>query len=188
MPLIDVTRWFKDPAVDWTLRGRAFRAQFDRSVDVERGLYVYLDTNASELPIYNRNKGGKRLVFGASAGEAATAIKYGKFVGGLAPRMLQNHDHMHRRWPDGREAEAGIFAEVASLLHVLDLSNRCREDIRALETEWNRGIRAALQERALVHVDHIGKFETVNLARGISCKELLEIVSPVAARIAPAAA
>ncbi len=149
MPLVDVTRWFKDPAVDWTLRGRAFRAQFDRSVDVERGLYVYLDTNASELPIYNRNKGGKRLVFGASASGPASAVKYGKFVGGLAPRMLQNYDHMHRRWPDGREADARIFPDVVSCLHVLDLSNRRREDVRPLETDWNGSIRAVLQERGL---------------------------------------
>jgi hypothetical protein len=178
MPLVDVTRWFTHPDVDWALRGRAFAQQFDDAVNVERGVYVYLDTNSSALPIYDRNGAGKVIVLGS-----ATALKYGKFVGGLAPRMRQNYVHMHRR-PPGRPSEDGIFPQVLSSLFVLDLSHRLRGEIRPIETDWNRSIRADLRARDLIHPGHRGRAETVNLARAISRAELLEIVDPIAARIA----
>jgi hypothetical protein len=54
---------------------------------------------------------------------------------------------------------------------------------RMLETIWNRAIRADLRRRALIHPEHRGRAETVNLARPISSDELLEIVRPIAQRL-----
>ena len=65
MPLKNVTRWFKDAGVDWTLRGRAFARQFESHVDAERGVYAHLDMNSSELPIFDKNGPGKVIVFGS---------------------------------------------------------------------------------------------------------------------------
>jgi hypothetical protein len=96
--------------------------------------------------------------------------------------MLQNHVHLHRRRPDG-SLEDGIFSSVLTCLLVLDLSRRQHDDIRPLETIWNRAIRADLRRRALIHPEHRGRAETVNLARPISSDELLEIVRPIAQRL-----
>jgi hypothetical protein len=74
---------------------------------------------------------------------------------------------------------------VLSCLHVVDLTRWLRDEIRPIETDWNRSIRAALRERGLIHPNHRGRSETVNLARAVSRAELLEIVEPVAARIEP---
>jgi hypothetical protein len=177
MALIDATRWFKDPAMDWSLRGQAFVRQFEGRVDSMRGVYAHLDMNASDLPIYDKNGPGKLLVLGSTM-----AIKFGKYVGGLSGRMLQNHDHLHRRRADG-SLEDGIFANVLTCLLVLDLSQRRHEEIRPLETMWNRAIRAELRTRGLVHREHRGRAETVNLARAISSDELLGIVEPIARRV-----
>ena len=136
MPLADVTRCFKDGGVDWALRGRAFKSQFNGRVDPVRGVYAHLDVNYSELPIYDKNGPGKVIVFGS-----AMALKFGKFVGGLSERMLQNNDHFHRRRPDGSREES-IFASVLTCLFVLDLSHHLHDEIRPIETLWNRGIRA----------------------------------------------
>jgi hypothetical protein len=74
---------------------------------------------------------------------------------------------------------------VLSCLHVVDLTRRLRDEIRPIETDWNRSIRAALRGRGLIHPNHRGRSETVSLARAVSRAELLEIVEPVAARIEP---
>jgi hypothetical protein len=179
MPLADVTRWFKDASVDWALRGRTFTSQFDGRVDAVRGVYAHLDMNSSELPIYDKNGPGKVIVLGS-----AMALKFGKFVGGLPGRMLQNYDHFHRRRPDGSREE-GIFSSMLTCLFVLDLGHRLHDDIRPIETQWNRGIRAELRRRGLIHPEHRGRAESVNLARAISCSELREIIEPIAARIDP---
>jgi hypothetical protein len=179
VPLNDVTRWFKSPAVDWTLRGHAFASQFEGRVEAVRGVYAYIDTNSSRLPIYDKNGPGKVIVFGST-----TALKFGKFLGGVPGRMLQNYDHFHRRRADGTW-EDGIFPRVLTCLFVLDLTHRVADTIRSLETEWNRSIRAELRNRALIHPEHRGRAETVNLARPISSAELLALIQPIAARIDP---
>ncbi len=96
--------------------------------------------NSSELPIYDKNGTGKVIVLGS-----AMALKFGKFVGGLAGRMLQNNDHFHRRLPDGSREES-IFSSALTCLLVLDLSHRLQDDVRPIETQWNRGIRAQAEE------------------------------------------
>jgi hypothetical protein len=179
MPLIDVTRWFKDPAINWRLRGRAFTSQFDGRVVVDRGVYAHLDMNSSPLPIHDRNGPGKVIVLGS-----AMALKFGKFLGGLPGRMLQNFDHFHRRRPDG-SCEDGIFPAVLTYLVVLDLMHRRHDEIRPIETTWNRSIRAELKNRGLIHPQHRSRAESVNLARAITCAELLQIIQPIADRIAP---
>ncbi len=194
MPLMNVTQWFKDPRIDWTLRGRAFSAQFAGGGDggggeggrggggrggAARGVYAHLDMNSSELPIYDKNGQGKVIVFGSTM-----ALKSGKFVGGLPGRMLQNYDHFHRRLPDGTPEE-GIFPAVLTCLFVLDLTHRRHDEIRPIETTWNRSIRAELKNRGLIHAQHRSRAESVNLARAITCAELLQIIQPIADRIAP---
>ncbi len=183
MPLTNVTRWFKDPGIDWTLRGRAFAGQFDGRGDGPgsgvRGVYAHLDMNSSELPIYDKNGQGKVIVFGSTM-----ALKFGKFVGGLPGRMLQNYDHFHRRLPDGTPEE-GIFPAVLTCLFVLDLTHRRHDEIRPIETTWNRSIRAELKNRGLIHPQHRSRAESVNLARAITGAELLQIIQPIADRIAP---
>jgi hypothetical protein len=96
--------------------------------------------------------------------------------------MWQNYDHFHRRRPDG-SWEEGIFPNVLSCLFVLDLGGRRRDEVRPIETEWNRSIRAELRRRGLVHPKHRNRAESINLARAISCDELLEIIQPIADRI-----
>jgi len=179
MPLEDMTRCFKDPALNWGLRGHAFKSQFDRRGGAVRGVYAHLDMNSSELPIYDKNGPGKVIVLGSTM-----ALKSGKFTGGLPGRMLQNYDHFHRRRPDG-SSDLGIFPSVLTCLFVLDLGHRLHDEIRPIETQWNRGIRAELRRRGLIHSEHRGRAESVNLARVISCSELREIIDPIAARLDP---
>jgi hypothetical protein len=175
--LKDVTRCFKSAKVDWNLRGHAFSKQFKEHAQIVRGVYAHLDTNSSTLPIFDQNGPGKVIVL-----PSTTALKFGKFVGGLPTRMLQNYDHFHRRPGDGPWEER-IFPDVLSCLVVLDLSHHPRESIRSIETEWNRSIRAALKAADLVHAVHRGRSESINLRRQISSPELLAILRPIANRI-----
>jgi hypothetical protein len=174
----DVTRHFKSPAVDWPLRGQAFAGQFDGPPAAARGVYVHLDMNSSPHPIFDKNGAGKVIVFGETM-----ALKYGKFVGGLPGRMRQNYEHFHRR-PPGKPHECAIFPKVLACLLVVDLGHRERDAIRSIETDWNRSIRSTLRENGLIHKDHRGRAESVNLARPITCDELLAIVEPIAAQLA----
>ncbi len=175
MALKDLTKHFKNPNINWRLRGQAFAQQFPVEVQqVHFGLYAHLDTNESPLPIYDRNGPGKVIVLAET-----TALKVGKFVGGLAARMLQNYDHFHRR-PLGTPAEEGIFPDVLRCLLVLDLSHRPKESIRGLETAWKQEIRALLLEQNRVHAKHRGRAESINLAGNLSCAELAATLGPVA--------
>lgn len=178
--LTNVTRWFKSPTVDWMLRGQAFDRQFDGHVNAVRGVYAHLDTNSSKLPIYDKNGPGKVIILGST-----TALKVGKFLGGVPGRMLQNFDHFHRRRPDGTREE-GIFPHVLTCLLVLDLSHRRQDAIRSIEAEWNRSIKAELRAQGLVHPNHHGRAESINLARSMSTSELLTLVNPIAERLDPA--
>jgi hypothetical protein len=104
MPKVDeATIWFKSPAVDWTLRGRAFASQFEGRVEAVRGVYAHIDTNSSRFPIYDKNGQGKVIVFGST-----TALKFGKFLGGVPGRMLQNYGHFHRIHTSRRSGSAGV--------------------------------------------------------------------------------
>lgn len=177
MALAEVTQYFKDPSVNWTLRGQAFASQFVGRVDAVRGVYVHLDVNSSDLPIYDKNGLGKVIVFGST-----TAVKFGKFVGGVPARMLQNYDHFHRRGPGGISEER-IFPTVLSCLFVLDLTHRTQDEIQPIETAWNRSLRTELKNRGLIHPEHRSRAESVNLGRPMTAPELLQIIRPIADRI-----
>lgn len=181
MALTDLTRCFTSARVDWTLTGQAFVAQFKEHARVARGVYAHLDTNASELPIYDDNGPGKVIIL-----RQATALKFGKFEDPLPGRMRENYRHFHRR-PEEGPPETGIFPEVLACLIVLDLSHRPREAIRGIETQWNRSIRAALEAQGLVHPEHRGRSESINLRRALTREELLAILRPIANRVDPPA-
>ena len=175
--LIDLTRCFKSTKVNWSLRGQTFAGQFKEHARPARGVYAHLDTNRSRLPVHDKNGPGKIIIFAST-----TALKFGKFESGLAGRMLQNYDHFHRR-PVRGPHQNGVFPEVLTCLYVVDLGDRPKGSIRSIETGWNRSIRAELRRRDLVHPDHRGRAESINLVRGLTCSEVLSILEPIAAGI-----
>jgi hypothetical protein len=61
--ILDVTSDFTSPGISWTLRGKAFYAEFPAHIQrLRAGLYVLLVGNDSPLPICDRNGAGKVIV------------------------------------------------------------------------------------------------------------------------------
>ena len=178
MTIVNLTADFKDPNVDWSRRGRAFADQFPVRARITRGVYAHICVNTSRFAVYDKNHGGRLRIH-----PDTTMVKVGKFVGGLAPRMMQNHVHLHRR-RGGRPWEEKIFPAILECLFVLNLDHRRKDEIRGIETEWNQSIRAVLHERDLIHLQN-PKGEAINLRGRITCDQLLAVLNPVAARLSP---
>jgi hypothetical protein len=170
---------FKNRNLDWRLTGEAFNSQFDQEIrELRFGIYARIDDNRrSPHPIWDRNGRGKIIVLGSAA-----ALKFGKFVGGVAARMRQNYTHFHRR-PAGETHQEGIFPEVMDDFFVVDLTHREKHDIRPIETEWKRAIRAELKRQDLIHPDHRGRAESINLRRRPNEDELRSMLARIAKRI-----
>ena len=143
----DLTDTFTSSDLRWDLRGRAFRAQFSDEVRAMKvGIYALHVVNDSDFDVCDRN-GSRKVIIPARH----SALKPGKFEGGLCDRERTTHEHYHRRTPDGEHS--GIFVSTLRYLLVLDLTaTRAAADkalLRTIETAWKRTVRARLSERGI---------------------------------------